>query len=149
MPVALNTFNFAMKISGYSYLTLENIVNFLLSPFTIFFLLLIIIFLTMITLFDIATLIIIFDASYNEIKIRVRDAMKMSFERCKNIFKLNNISVTFLLVFLIPFFNRGLSSNVISSIKISEFIMDYIKTNGSLLLIFCLVYLFLFSTLWK
>lgn len=149
MPFALNTFNFAMKISGYSYLTLENIMDFLLSPFTIFFILFIIIFLTMVTLFDIATLIIIFDASYNEVKIRVRDAMKMSFERCKNIFKLHNISVTFLLVFLIPFFNMGLSSNVISSIKIPEFIMDYIKTNGPLLLIFCLVYLFLSSMLWK
>lgn len=149
MPIALSTFNFAMKVSGYSYLTLENISGFLLNPFTIFFLLTIIIFLTIVTVFDISTLIIIFDASYHEAKIRVRDAMKISLNKCQKILKLHNLPVIFLVMFLIPFFNMGVSSNVVSSIKIPEFIIDYIVKNGTLFLLFILVYFFLSSTLWK
>ena len=64
IPSIIGIFNLTMKITEYNYLTIENILNFILNPITIIFLLFIIIFLTMVTMFDISTLIIIFDSSY-------------------------------------------------------------------------------------
>lgn len=143
IPMAIEGFNLTMKLTGYTYLTIENILSFLLNPITIILLFLLIIFLTIITIFDISTLIVIFDLSYHEKKISVRDAIKVSISRCKNIFKLKNISVAILVLFLIPFVNLGLSSNVITSIKIPEFIMDFIVSNKTLFVLYIILYLFL------
>ena len=145
MPIAISGFNLTMRLTGYTYLTLENISSFLFNPITVFLLLLIIIFLTIITLFDISTLIVIFDVSYQKKKINVKDAIIVSLSRCKNIFKIKNISVAFLVLFLIPFLNLGLGSNVITSIKIPEFIMDFIKSNSVLFILYLIFYLFLIS----
>ena len=138
-----------MKITEYNYLTIENILNFILNPITIIFLLFIIIFLTMATIFDISTLIIIFDSSYKNKKISVMDSIKISLSKCKNIFKLKNISVAILVLFIIPFLNIGVTSNVITSINIPEFILDFINANKTLSIIFSLFYLFLLSILSK
>ena len=149
IPMAIGAFNLTMKVTGYTYLTLENIVEFALNPITIILLLLIIIFLTIITVFDISTLIVIFDVSYHDKKISLKDAVKVSWSRCKNIFKFKNISVAFLVLFLIPFLNLGLGSNVITSIKIPEFIMDYIRSNGTLFALYIIIYLLLISLISK
>lgn len=149
IPMVIGIFNLTMNLTGYTYLTIENILSFLLNPITIILLLLLIIFLTIITLFDISTLIVIFDLSYHEKKISVKEAIKVSISRCKNVFKLKNISVAFLVLFLIPFVNLGLSSNVITSIKIPEFIMDFIVSNKTLFILYIILYLFLISLISK
>lgn len=149
IPVAIGGFSLTMKLTGYSYLTLENILNFFLNPLTIFLLLLVILFLTIITLFDISTMIIIYDASYHKNKIKVKEAMKLSLNKCRKLLKIRNIPVAFMLVFLIPFLNFGVGSNVISSIKIPEFILDYIDANGVLSLILITLYIILVIILLK
>ena len=149
IPSIIGIFNLTMKITEYNYLTIENILNFILNPITIIFLLFIIIFLTMATIFDISTLIIIFDSSYKNKKISVMDSIKISLSKCKNIFKLKNISVAILVLFIIPFLNIGVTSNVITSINIPEFILDFINANKTLSIIFSLFYLFLLSILSK
>ena len=143
IPIAIGSFILTMKLTGYTYLTLENISSFILNPITIILLFLIIIFLTIITIFDISTLIVIFDVSHQEKKISVKDAIKVSMTRCKNIFRIKNISVAFLVLFLIPFLNLGLGSNVITSIKIPEFIMDFIVSNKILFALYIMLYLLL------
>ena len=149
IPSIIGIFNLTMKITGYNYLTIENILNFILNPITIIFLLFIIIFLTMATIFDISTLIIIFDSSYKNKKISVMDSIRISLNKCKNIFKLKNITVAILVLFIIPFLNIGVTSNVITSIKIPEFIMDFINANQILSIILLLFYIFLLSLLSK
>ena len=149
MPLALFAFHFSMKITGYSYLTLENILDFLMNPLTILLLFIDVIFLTMVTLFDVSTLIVIFDEAYHKHKIDSVSAMKISLNQCRKVLRPRNISIVFLIMFLIPFLNIGLGSNVISSIKIPEFILDYIKSNSTLSILFVMVYFFLSFTLLK
>lgn len=143
IPVAVGSFNLTMQVTGFSYLTLENIRYFLLNPITILYLILIMIFFTIITMFDISTLIIIFDLSYHKKKIGLKDTIKISLNKCIKLFKLENISVAFLVLFLIPFLKIGVGSNVISSIKIPEFIMDYINSNIKFLSLYTFVYIIL------
>ena len=50
VPLFLSLFHLITKVTGYSYLTLENIVHFLLNPLTLFFLLLLLVFITFYTI---------------------------------------------------------------------------------------------------
>ena len=149
IPFAISGFSLAMKLTGYTYLTLENIVSFLLNPITLFMLILIIIYLTIVTIFDITTIIVLFDISSKKEKIGMLDLIKLSINKCKKVFNFKNISVAFLVLFLIPFLNIGISSNVITSIKLPEFIMDYINSNYILSIIYVLIYLLLLSIMSK
>ena len=149
IPFAILGFNLSMKLTGYTYLTLENITKYLLNPITIIMLILLIIYLTVVTIFDISTIIILFDISYKKEKISLKELIKLSLNKCKKIFNLKNISVAFLVLFLMPFLNIGISSNVVTSIKIPEFIMDFIKSNYTLSTIYMLAYILLLSIMSK
>ena len=149
MPFAILGFNISMKLTGYTYLTIENIFSYLLNPITLIILFLIIVYLTVVTVFDISSIIVLFDISYSKEKIGIKDLIKLSLNKCKKLFSLKNFSVSFLVLFLIPFLNIGIGTNVISSIKIPEFILDYINSNFVLTLMCSIIYLFLLSVLLK
>ena len=142
-PLSVFIFNLTMKLTGYTYLTLENIGNFLWNPITIGILLLLLIFISIITLFDISTMIVIFDESYHEYHINLKDALKISIIKTWKIIRPKNILLMIFLLFIIPFLNIGITSSVISSIKIPEFIMDYINSNLLFFLLYFIVYIFL------
>ena len=142
-PFSVFLFNSTMKITGYTYLTLENLPEFLLNPLTILLLLLIGIFLYLITIFDITTMIVIFDESYHKYHINLVDSIKISLHKMKKVIRPRNILLILVVLILIPFLNIGISTGVISSIKIPEFIMDYIDSNLVLVGIYSAVYLFL------
>lgn len=149
IPLAILGFNFSMKLTGYTYLTIENIFNYLLNPVSLTILVLIIIYLTIVTVFDISSLIMLFDFSYNKEKIGTIDLMKISLNKCKKLFNIKNFSVAFLVLFLIPFLNIGISTNVIASIKVPEFITDFISSNSTLSVLCLIIYLLLLSIMLK
>ena len=137
MPLFLSAFKLITKISGYTYITIENVVNFLLNPLTIIFLLILILLLTFYTFIDISTIIIILDASYHNEKIGVKEAFLLALKKSLRILNLKNILLPILVIFLIPFLNLGISSGFISTIKVPEFITDYISGNP----VFSILYL--------
>ncbi len=146
-PLFMFIFNGIMKLSGFNYLTFENIFNFLLNPITIIMMIFFLLLLTVYTIFDISTIIIILDASRQEKKIMVKDAVRISWQKSVKVFKLKNLSLAFLVLFLIPFLNIGLATGFVSSIKIPEFIMDFIMARKDLTFLFILVSLLLMTLL--
>lgn len=134
MPLFLGMFDLLMKISGYSYLTLENVESFLVHPFTLFFLLLFIVLLAVYNVFDIVTVIIILDQSYQKRKIGILDAVRLSVRKCRKLFRPRRLSLVFLTLFLVPFLSLGMASGLISTIQIPQFIRSYIVKNHMLLL---------------
>ena len=149
MPLFLGCFNLIMKYTGFTYLTFENIFAFLSEPITLFLLLLLIIFMTFYTMFDITTIIIILDLSYQNKKAPILDVLKLSFKKCLRIFNPINITISFFILFLIPFLNIGLTSSFISSVSVPEFILDFIKSNIPFLCIFALVIIYLVILLFR
>ncbi len=142
-PLFISGFNLIMKLTGFTYLTIENIPKFLLNPITLVMLIILFLLMTLYTMFDITTIITILDNSYHKRKVKVMDVILVSLNKCKNIFKLKNIPLAFLVLFLIPFLNIGLSSNLVTTIKIPEFIMDFIVKNQTLLIIFSILIIIL------
>jgi len=146
-PLFLNGFNMIMKITGYHYLTIENIFDFLLNPLTLIMLIILVLLMMIYTMFDITTVIIILDASNQGQKIGISNAVRLSLSKCKKIFRLKNISLAFLVLFLIPFLNFGMTPSFITSINIPEFISDFIIKNPLLFCFFIVIYILLFTML--
>ena len=149
VPLFLSIFKLITKVSGYTYLTFENIFNFVLNPLTILFLLILILIMTFYTISDISTIILILDSSYQKKKITIKEAFILSLKKSIQVFKPQNILFSFLIIFLIPFLNLGISSSFISTISIPEFILDFIMHNNFLLIIYLLVIFFLSVLLFK
>jgi len=135
-PLFWTIFNFTMKATGYSYLTKENIVEFLFNPFTVLLLLGLIMIMTVYNMFDITTVIVILDQSYQEKKIKLFDAIKISFGKCIKMMKLRNLPLAFFVLFLIPFLQIGVASSFVHNITIPEFILKTIQQNDLLFMIF-------------
>lgn len=142
-PIVMSGFKLSMKLTGFSYLTIENISSFLLNPITLIFILVGILFLTLVTLFDVSTMIIIYDASYNENKITLKQIIKISLSKYRNMVNFKNISVAFMLLFLIPVLDIGVRASTIYKITIPEFIADYITNNTTLSILIVVIYIIL------
>ena len=149
VPLFLFVFKAITHLSGYNYLTFENVIPFLKSPQTIVSLFFLLIFMAFYTFIDISTIIIILDSSYQEKKISVKVAFIEACDKAKKIFYPCNILLPFFLIVLIPFLNIGLSSGLISTISIPEFIMDTIIKNKTLLSIFILLIIVLVFLLFR
>ena len=142
-PIFLKSFTLIMKLTGFKYITLENVFTFLFKPVTIVMLIILLLLMMLYTMFDITTIIIILDSSYHKKKIKIMEAIKLSLSKCKKLFKLKNIPIAFLVIFLIPFLNIGISSSFISVIKIPEFILDFIVNNKTLLILYAILVILL------
>ena len=142
-PLFLSLFNLIMQLSGYSYLTKENCLNFLLNPLTIAMLIILFLLLTIYSIFDIGVIISLIDGSKQHKNILLKDALKFSWQRSIKVFKPQNILMAFFVIFLIPFLNMGIGINLISSIAIPEFIMDFIFANTTLLILYVILVVFL------
>ena len=62
--------------------------------------------------------------------------VRYALHNAARVFHRKNILMVFVVLFLIPFLNIGVASGYVGSITIPEFIMDFIKGNGHLLLLF-------------
>ncbi|MCD7950667.1 MAG: glycerophosphoryl diester phosphodiesterase membrane domain-containing protein [Erysipelotrichaceae bacterium] len=128
-PLFLRGFNEIMRITGYTYLTADNLFEFLFKPITLLFLFVLIALMTLYNMFDITTIIIILDASYQKKTINTFEALYVSLSKWKNLFSIKNILLPFFVLLLIPFLNIGISSDFISSINIPAFAMEVIEGN--------------------
>lgn len=131
MPISISVFDLIMKKTGYSYITVENISSFVWNPVTFTFVVCLLLFLAIIAIFDLSTMIVIFDESYHKNKISLGEAIKISFAKCKNVFKLKNVLSVFMFSFMIPFFNVGIESNFLTSLKVPDFITNFFIRNQS------------------
>ena len=78
-PIFLKSFTLIMKVTGYTYITIENVTAFLFKPLTMIMLVILFLLMMVYTMFDIATIIVILDSSYHKKKITIMEAINISF----------------------------------------------------------------------
>lgn len=135
-PVFWGIFNGIMKITGYEYLTIENVLAFLGNPLTLAALLVLFLCMAVYTMVDIGAVIFLLDQSYQGVKVSLLQTMDSAVRNAIKVFQKKNILIAFVVLFLIPFLNIGVASGYVSSIAIPEFIMDFIRGNWKLLILF-------------
>ena len=129
VPLFSGCFRLIMKITGYRYLTVENVLSFAVHPVTVLSVVALLLLMTAYTMFDIATVIILLDQSWQNRKACLPEVLRVSARKCMGMIRPRSLSLAFLILFLIPFLNLGLASGVISTIQVPGFIQDYIGQN--------------------
>lgn len=138
-PLFWGIFNGIMRITGYTYLTIENVIPFLLNPLTLVALLMLFVCMAVYTMIDIGAVIYLLDRSYHGIRVSLGQTLQYALRNGVRVFRRKNILVAFVVLFLIPFLNLGVASSYIGSIRIPEFILDFIAGNNILLLLFTIL----------
>lgn len=124
LPLMIGCFDISMRVTGYTYLTADNLCSYLLHPFTLLMLLFILFSLTFYTLFDISAIIYIFDQSYQQKQVDFLSIFIYSFHSAKKLFQGFNFSIALFVLFLLPFMNIGVASSYLSMITIPSFIKE-------------------------
>lgn len=148
-PIFLGLYKLLLKILGYRYLTIENLFTFLLNPISIVLIFILLLLICFYSLFDIGVIICMLDISKQGKKANLKEIIRFSLKKSLETFKYKNFGFIILLLFLIPFLNIGITSGVISTIKIPEFILDFIFSNRILLFLYIFIILILFLLLIK
>lgn len=136
VPLFSRCFRLIMSMTGYRYLTVENVLSFAVHPVTLLSVAVLLLLMTAYTMFDIATVVILLDQSYQNRKACLPDVLRVSARKCVRLLRPGSLSLAFLILFLIPFLNLGLASGVVSTIQIPGFILDYIRQNRFLPVLF-------------
>ena len=148
-PLFNLSFRLIMNVTGFKYLTYENIKLFASKPVTIVSVLFLLILMMLYTIFEIITIIVITSASRQKVKIDTHNAVKISLKKTLGTIKKTRLGLIFLTLFLIPFLNIGIATSYISVIKIPEYIMDFIKSNYLYLSLYILLMIILIYTLFR
>lgn len=136
-PILWGMFDFIMELSGYSYLTLENIFAFLTKPLTLALLLILLIFATVYAMIDISAVIFVLDQSRQGQRVHFSQVLRFSVRNALRVWSPKNFLMIVVVMLMMPFLGIGMASGVLSTISIPEFIMDYIRANSFLSILLC------------
>ncbi|WP_028264146.1 glycerophosphodiester phosphodiesterase family protein [Atopobium fossor] len=129
VPVVQLFIDRLMAFYGYSFITLESLPAFLAHPGVLLAILILLLILSAISIFDVSAVLLIFDQSREDKDITIREAFTFGLQQSVRTFYPRNIMLPLYALLLVPLLNLGITSNVINSIPIPEFIMDYILEN--------------------
>ena len=129
IPLAVLILDFSMKITGYSYLTIENIGSYISNPKNIIIFIILILLLTFFSMIDISAVIYIIDSSKHEKHVTLRQVITFAWENSKRVFHRKNFFIALFVLLILPVMNIGMTSGLITYIAIPEFIMDFINAN--------------------
>ncbi len=132
IPLLYGAFNLAMRITGYSYLTLENVIPFILKPATLLMVAVIVILAAVYAMIDISATVFVLDQSVKKNRITFGQIVRFAVRNSVRVLKPHNVALVPVVLFLLPFVHIGLASGFLTTVSIPEFILDYIKANAML-----------------
>ncbi len=135
-PLFWGMFNLILSLTGYAYLTKENILSFLGNPLTLLGLLVLFVCMAVYTMIDIGAILFLLDQSAQGKRVHLTQTLRFAVPNGLRVFHRKNILVAFVVLFLIPFLNLGVAPGYVSSISVPEFILDFICGYWYLLLPF-------------
>ncbi len=138
-PLLFGAFNLAMTLAGYSYLTLENVIPFVLKPVTLLMLAIILILAAVYSMVDISAAVFTLDQSVQGNRVTFRQILRFAVRNAVRVCRPKNILLVPVVLLLLPFVNIGLASGFLTTVSIPEFILDYIRANAVLSVLFATV----------
>ena len=131
-PLLYWLFSLTFKIAGISYVSNDNIKNYLTSPLAWLMILIVLAILAFVSLFDIVAVIEAMHASAFDKDIAVSQMFRGGLAGAKHVFHWRNWLMVIFVVLIVPLTNVVAVSGFVSSIKIPGFIMDFIEANKAL-----------------
>ncbi|NFH68930.1 glycerophosphodiester phosphodiesterase [Clostridium botulinum] len=129
IPLAVLLLDFSMSITGYSYLTIENIGSYISNPKSLLIFIILILLLTFFSMIDISAVIYIIDSSKQGKHITLKQVINFAYQNSRRVFRRKNFFIALFVLLILPVVNIGMASGLITYIAIPEFIMDFITAN--------------------
>lgn len=138
-PLLLGAFRLAMRLAGYSYLTLENLLPFLGRPVTLLLLAVILLLAAVYAMVDVSAVLFALDCAVQKKRVTCRQIVRFAAKNAVRVCHRKNVLLVPVVLLLLPFVHIGLASGFLTSISIPEFILDYIRANRVLSALFVLL----------
>ncbi|MEG2017122.1 MAG: glycerophosphodiester phosphodiesterase [Clostridium sp.] len=145
LPIIKFLFEKAMQSVGIVYLSTDNVFKFLSNPIAIILLIVLLLTLIFYMFFEFAAVIICFDKSIELKKISILPLVKEGLRKSKIILYPRNLILMVFVLLIIPLTNLTLTSGVIGEIRLPDYILDFIKSDNILNLIYILVMFILYT----
>ncbi|NFH88929.1 glycerophosphodiester phosphodiesterase [Clostridium botulinum] len=129
IPLAVLLLDFSMSITGYNYLTIENIGSYISNPKSLLIFIILILLLTFFSMIDISAVIYIIDSSKQGKHITLKQVINFAYQNSRRVFRRKNFFIALFVLLILPVVNIGMASGLITYIAIPEFIMDFITAN--------------------
>lgn len=129
IPLVLFLFDQSIKLSGFSYITPDNLLAYITSPVVIIFVIIILLLLTFFSFIDASAIIYILDGASERKKVSLGSALKFSLKNSLRALHLKNILIVVFILFMIPLINIGISSSLLQTIRIPDYVVSYILAN--------------------
>ncbi|NFO12457.1 glycerophosphodiester phosphodiesterase [Clostridium botulinum] len=129
IPLAVLLLDFSMSITGYNYLTIENIGSYISNPKSLLIFIILILLLTFFSMIDISAVIYIIDGSKHGKHITLKQVINFAYQNSRRVFRRKNFFIALFVLLILPVVNIGMASGLITYIAIPEFIMDFITAN--------------------
>lgn len=134
-PLFWAVFNGIMKLTGYPYLTYENVTHFLRNPLVIVLLLVLLGAIAVYSVADIGAVVFILDQSYQKNQVNLFQVIQFSIKNAARTFRRKNCRIAGLILCLLPFLNVGVASGFFGTIAFPQFLTSFIERNHTLLLV--------------
>lgn len=129
VPLIKAIINGTIWMTGFRYLTLENIRRFLRHPLTILITILILLVLAVYELIEVLVIIYLTDQSYLGRDAHSRSAFRFALKQAGKLLRPKNIAMLIIIMMMIPVMNIGIFSAAVSMTAIPQMLLD--RINGS------------------
>lgn len=135
LPLMEGLISLTLNVSGYPYLTMENVGKFFLHPFVIGMILLGLILITFYTIIDASAVLYLMDRSYQHKKVTVLQTFLFALKNTRRVFKKQNIGIFFHVIMLLPYISLGALGIIYTTVMIPNFIASALEKNKHILII--------------
>jgi glycerophosphoryl diester phosphodiesterase len=133
IPMTYYLFNFTMYLSGFRYLTAENVGRFLRHPQIYFFGAAVFLLLQILCVFDVSGVIFITDRSYHNEKTDMLAALRFAAENTRNILEPGRLRTGLTALLAGVLFSLGMIPSAVNRVALSDFISRWIEGNPAVI----------------
>jgi glycerophosphoryl diester phosphodiesterase len=129
-----------MNLTGYPYLTRENVLHFLTNLITLVSIVILLLFLTFYSMIDISAVILLQEQSYRGQKADLIATLVLSVKNAAKLLRRKNFRAALLLLFQLPFLDMGIAIGYLHTAAIPDSIQEYLRSYWYLIVLLLLVY---------
>lgn len=122
-PLLSAMFQGIMYLTGYAYLTVENLSSFLSNPLTLVLIFLLLLCLAVYSVFDIGAVLYAIDLGYRQQRAGVQDMLAAAARASLRVLRPRNWLIVLVAVLLLPLLNLGIVANFVTTVAIPEAVL--------------------------
>lgn len=146
-PLLRLLFDAAMAAQGYAYLTWENVGSFLLRPLSVVLAVVVVLLLMLLAVFELAGVLVVLERGSRGEEIGLRELLPLAARQSLRALAPRNLGLAAYVLVLVPLVNLGVSTGVVRSLAMPEFVEEFIYQSGALTLAYGLAVLLLVALL--